>query len=458
MRCPEVRGCFSQGGTSQTAASTGSAAARAHCQSVRRGARRASGAAPDRVCLAVAFAAVLAAGADPCAVASADTAGCTPLHLAADAPHAPLVALLLSTRVRLRPRGHKVSRVGRSAPTARGECAGSPRHSDLAAAPGAQGEPLENRGGWRRPPQAVLQRRRAGGADARGRSGRQAAARVNQGNTLGATALHLAARAHSVAAVTALCRCQVRGLTSAGLAPPVPNPWPESQPGQLSHICRAPLMRSLPGARHHSRIVTRGPPCKRPPCMSGMPGAPWCAAPPCRTKLCSPEPPSLGLSTARSAERLRGRALLPLQGARARRAPPAALRKVRVRPRAPPQPTARPPRQADVDAVEPVRGRTPLHEALARGAELGAALSELSMRGAATAAALLAAGADAAARDRTGDTPMHYAAFAENRVALARMLAARERARAPPRATRVELSRVLLAIAARPPVSLCAPA
>jgi len=111
-----------------------------------------------------------------------------------------------------------------------------------------------------------------------------------------------------------------------------------------------------------------------------------------------------------------------------------------------------------VDAVEPVRGRTPLHEALARGAELGAALSELSMRGAATAAALLAAGADAAARDRTGDTPLHYAAFAENRVALASMLAARACARAPPRATRAELSRVLLAVAARPPVSLRAPA
>jgi len=110
-----------------------------------------------------------------------------------------------------------------------------------------------------------------------------------------------------------------------------------------------------------------------------------------------------------------------------------------------------------VHAVEPVRGRTPLHEALARGAQLGAPLGELGRRGAATAAALLAAGADAAARDRTGDTPLHYAAFAHNAGALAAMLAARARARAPPQRMRAELSRVLLAVAARPPVS-CAPA
>jgi ankyrin repeat protein len=429
---------------------------------MRRGARRASGweasasdTYPDRVCLAVAFAAVLAAGADPCAVASADTAGCTPLHLAADAGHAPLVALLLSTRVRVRPRGHKVSGVGRSAPTARGERAGSLRHSDLATtptAPAAHGEPLEHRGSRLCCHSGVLQRQRAGGADALGRSGRQAAARVNQGNRVGATALHLAARAHSVATVTALCCCQVRGLTAAGLAPPVPKTLTSNISLDISHISRAPLMRPLPGARHHTDTVGRG----HPACTSGMQGALWCARISCPHQALLPGAAELGAQRCAVGGAPAG-PRAAAQGARALRAPPAARHEVRVEPCAPPQATARPPRQADVHAVEPVRGRTPLHEALARGAQLGAPLGELGRRGAATAAALLAAGADAAARDRTGDTPLHYAAFAHNAGALAAMLAARARARAPPQRMRAELSRVLLAVAARPPVS-CAPA
>lgn len=47
-----------------------------------------------------AFRALLAAGAEPCAAAGS---GDTPLHAAAAAAHAPLAALLLSTRVRLAP-------------------------------------------------------------------------------------------------------------------------------------------------------------------------------------------------------------------------------------------------------------------------------------------------------------------------------------------------------------------
>ncbi len=57
-------------------------------------------AAPSGLVMEEAFRALLAAGADPCAAAGS---GDTPLHAAAAAAHAPLAALLLSTRVRSAP-------------------------------------------------------------------------------------------------------------------------------------------------------------------------------------------------------------------------------------------------------------------------------------------------------------------------------------------------------------------
>ena len=78
--------------------------------------------------------------------------------------------------------------------------------------------------------------------------------------------------------------------------------------------------------------------------------------------------------------------------------------------------------QADVNIAEAVRGRTPLHEALARAAAVGACLptdeAQLDIQ-----AALLRAGASARSRDRTGHTPLAYAIDGHNAAALAALLA-----------------------------------
>ncbi|KAK9832724.1 hypothetical protein WJX81_004269 [Elliptochloris bilobata] len=78
--------------------------------------------------------------------------------------------------------------------------------------------------------------------------------------------------------------------------------------------------------------------------------------------------------------------------------------------------------KADVHAMEPLRGRTPLHEALARGAALGAHLTSDDAK-VGVVAALLRAGASTGARDRVADTAVAYAVDGSNRVTLAALLA-----------------------------------
>lgn len=102
------------------------------------------------------------------------------------------------------------------------------------------------------------------------------------------------------------------------------------------------------------------------------------------------------------------------------------------------------PPQADVQAAERLRGRTPLHEALARGAAVGCRRSASISKSAPTVAALLRAGASTAARDHHGETPVHYAVAGCDVAALAALLAPGAR---PPRDV---LSRALLFAAERP--------
>lgn len=85
-----------------------------------------------------------------------------------------------------------------------------------------------------------------------------------------------------------------------------------------------------------------------------------------------------------------------------------------------------------------MRGRTPLHDALARGAGLGVCLTgEVANKG--VLAALLRGGASARCRDCRGDTPLGYALDGNNAGALAALLAD-EKLR---RAWRAELSHEL---------------
>ena len=101
--------------------------------------------------------------------------------------------------------------------------------------------------------------------------------------------------------------------------------------------------------------------------------------------------------------------------------------------------------QANSNIGESVRGRTPLHAALARGAGLGVYLTAEAEKPA-LVAALLRGGASALCRDRRGDTPLAYALDGNNADALA-VLLAHGGAR---RAWRAELSRELRRLFRRP--------
>lgn len=101
--------------------------------------------------------------------------------------------------------------------------------------------------------------------------------------------------------------------------------------------------------------------------------------------------------------------------------------------------------QANPNIGESVRGRTPLHTALARGAGLGVYLTAEAEKPA-LVAALLRGGASALCRDCRGDTPLAYALDGNNAEALA-VLLAHGGAR---RAWRAELSRELRRLFRRP--------
>ena len=94
--------------------------------------------------------------------------------------------------------------------------------------------------------------------------------------------------------------------------------------------------------------------------------------------------------------------------------------------------------QANPNIGEAVRGRTPLHDALARGAGLGIRVTgEVAYKD--VLAALLRWGGSVRARDCRGDTPLGYALDGNNAGALAALLA-NEKLRRP---WRTELSREL---------------
>ena len=101
--------------------------------------------------------------------------------------------------------------------------------------------------------------------------------------------------------------------------------------------------------------------------------------------------------------------------------------------------------QANPNIGEQVRGRTPLHAALARGAGLGVYLTAEADKPA-LVAALLRGGASALCRDCRGETPLAYALDGNDAGALAALLA-HGGAR---RAWRAELSRELPRLFRRP--------